>query len=456
MAAPVVRNQELELRIDSLAYGGRGVGRLNGFVVFVNRALPGDVVRARITKVKRSHAEAVAVGVVEPGAPRVDAPCSHYPACGGCRFQDLAYEAQLDAKAQQVADALARIGGLAGVEPEPAVPARSVFHYRNKLEYSFTTLPGGVVGLGFHRAGRWDEVLDVERCWLTTDLGNGIREAVKAWARAEGLPAYDQETQKGYLRHLVVREGRNTGQALVVLVTAPGDLAGADALVDALRAFPEVRSIHWAVNDSPAEVTNLPTDLLWGEEAIEEELLGLRYRVRPSAFLQTNTEMCEVLYGLAREYAGLTGDETVYDLYCGIGTIGLTLAADALTVWGIEYSEESIACAVENAELNGISNVAFFAGDVARDLDELRDRAGQPDVVVVDPPRAGLAGKAVRRVGELRAPRLVYVSCNPTTLAGNAKELARDFGYQLERVRPVDMFPHTPHVEAVALFTLGG
>ena len=170
-------------------------------------------------------------------------------------------------------------------------------------------------------------MLDVERCWLTTDLGNGVREAVKAWARAEGLPAYDQERQEGYLRHLVVREGRNTGQALVVLVTAPGDLAGADALVEALRAFPEVRSVHWAVNDSPAEVTNLPTDLLWGEEAIEEELLGLRYRVRPNAFLQTNTEMCEVLYGVAAEFAALTGDETVYDLYCGIGTIGLTLAA---------------------------------------------------------------------------------------------------------------------------------
>jgi 23S rRNA (uracil1939-C5)-methyltransferase len=309
------------------------------------------------------------------------------------------------------------------------------------------------VGLGFHRAGRWDEVLDVQRCWLTTELGNGVREAVKAWARAEGLPAYDQERQEGYLRHLVVREGRNTGQALLVLVTAPGDLAGADALVEALRAFPEVRSVHWAVNDSPAEVTNLPTDLLWGEEAIEEELLGLRYRVRPNAFLQTNTEMCEVLYELARDYAGLTGDETVYDLYCGIGTIGLTLARDALTVWGIEYSEESIACAVENAQLNAVANAAFFAGDVARDLDELRDRAGPPDVVVVDPPRAGLAGKAVRRVGELQAPRLVYVSCNPTTLAGNAKDLVNDFGYTLERVRPVDMFPHTPHVESVALFT---
>jgi 23S rRNA (uracil1939-C5)-methyltransferase len=456
VAAPVRKEQELELRIDSLAYGGNGVARLDGFVVFVRRGLPGDLVRARITKVKRSHAEAEAVEVVEPGAPRVEAPCAHYPVCGGCRFQDLAYDAQLDAKSQQVADALARIGGFSDLELEEALPAASIFHYRNKLEYSFTTLADGALGLGFHRAGRWDEVLDVERCWLTTDLGNGIREAVKAWARGEGLPAYDQDGQEGYLRHLVVREGRNTGQALVVLVTAPGDLAGADGLVESLRAFPEVRSVHWAVNDSPAEVTNLPTDLLWGEEAIEEELLGLRYRVRPNAFLQTNTEMCETLYELAREYTGLTGDETVYDLYCGIGTIGLTLARESLTVWGIEYSEESIACAVENADLNGIANAAFFAGDVARDLDELRDRAGPPDVVVVDPPRAGLAGKAVRRVGELRAPRLVYVSCNPTTLAGNAKELVNDFGYRLERARPVDMFPHTPHVETVALFTLAG
>jgi len=454
MAAPVAKNQELELRIDSLAYGGSGVARLNGFVVFVRRALPGDVVRARITKVKRSHAEAVSLEVVEPGAPRVEAPCVHYPECGGCRFQDLAYGAQLEAKARQVADALARIGGLVDVELEAAVPAESLFHYRNKLEYSFTETPDGV-GLGFHRAGRWDEVLDLERCWLTTDLGNGIREAVKEWARGQGLPAYDQERQDGYLRHLVVREGRNTGQALVVLVTAPGDLAGADALVEALRRFPEVRSVHWAVNDSAAEVTNLPTDLLWGDEAIEEEILGLRFRVRPNAFLQTNTAMCEVLYRLAGEYAGLTGEETVYDLYCGTGTIGLTLARDALTVWGIELSEESIACAVENAELNAVANAAFFAGDVARDLDELRDRAGPPDVVVVDPPRAGLAGKAVRRIGELRAPRLVYVSCNPTTLAGNAKELVGEFGYRLERARPADMFPHTPHVETVALFTLG-
>ncbi|HEY7197741.1 MAG TPA: 23S rRNA (uracil(1939)-C(5))-methyltransferase RlmD [Gaiellaceae bacterium] len=455
MPAPVAENQEVELRVDSLAYGGNGVARLNGFVVFVRRGLPGDTVRARVTKVKRSHAEAIVTDVLEEGAERVDAPCAHYPACGGCRFQDLAYERQLEAKAGQVADALGRIGGFRDLELEPAVPAESVFGYRNKLEYSFSPGPEGLV-LGLHRAGRWDEVIDVEKCWLTTDLGNGIRNAVKDWARGNALVPYDQELQQGFLRHLVVREGRNTGQALVVLVTAPGRFDDVDSFVETLRAFPEVRSIHHAVNDRPAEVTNLPTQVLWGEEAIEEEILGLRFRVRPNAFVQTNTAMCEELYRLAGEYAALTGDETLYDLYCGTGTIGLSLARDALTVWGLEVSEESVACALENAELNGIANSAFFAGEVGAALEELRDRAGPPDVVVVDPPRAGLSGKTVGRIGRLQAPRLVYVSCNPTTLAGNAKELVREHGYALERVRPVDMFPHTPHVESVALFELEG
>jgi 23S rRNA (uracil1939-C5)-methyltransferase len=454
MAAPVAKNQELELKIDSLAYGGNGVARLNGFVVFVRRGLPGDTVRARITNVKRNHAEALAVEVVEPGAERVEAPCAHYPACGGCRFQDLAYEAQSAAKEQQVRDALRRIGGIEDPPLEPILPAEEIFHYRNKLEYSFTSTPAGPA-LGFHKAGRWDEVLEIERCWLTTDLGNGIREAVRDWARSQGLPAYDQAEQSGYLRHLVVREGRNSGQALVQLVTAPGDLQGDEAFVAALRRFPEVRSIHWAVNDRPAEVTNLPTTLLWGDEAIEEELCGLRFRVRPNAFLQTNTRMAERLYELAREYAELTGEETVYDLYCGIGTIGLTFARDALTVWGIEASEESVACALENAGLNGIANAAFFAGEVGDSIAELPERAGTPDVVVVDPPRAGLSGKALRRIARLEAPRIVYVSCNPTTLAANVKTLAADWGYRLERARPVDMFPHTPHVETVALLRRG-
>jgi len=454
MAAPVVMDQELELRIDSLAYGGNGVARLNGFVVFVRRGLPGDTVRARVTKVKRSHAEAIAVEVIEPGADRVEAPCVHYPACGGCRFQDLAYERQLEAKAGQVADAMARIGGFADLELEPAVPAESIFHYRNKLEYSFTETPDGA-GLGLHRAGRWDEVLDIEKCWLTTDVGNGIRNAVREWARAEGLSVYDQATHEGYLRHLIVREGRNTAQALVVLVTAPGRLDGEERLVEALQRFPEVRSIYHAVNDRRAEVTNVPAKLLWGEDAIEEEILGLRFRVRPNAFLQTNTAMAEVLYALALEYAALTGEETVFDLYCGTGTIGLSMAREALTVWGVEVSEESVACAIENAELNGITNTAFFAGEVGDSIEELHERAGKPDLVVVDPPRGGLSSKALRRIARLEPARIVYVSCNPTTLAGNAKDLVSEHGYRLERVRPVDMFPHTPHIETVALFVRG-
>jgi len=450
VAAPVRVDQEVDVAIDSLAYGGNGVARLNGFVLFVRRGLPGDTVRARVTKVKRNHAEAVATEVLVASGHRVDAPCAHFPACGGCRFQDLAYEVQLEQKQAQVADALRRIGGIAEPPLEPILGSDAVFHYRNKLEYSFTQTPDGPA-LGFHRAGRWDEVLEIDKCWLTTDLGNAIRNAVRDWAREERLEAYDQGTHSGYLRHLVVREARNTGQVLVQLVTAAGERFDREQLVEVLRGFPEVRSIHWAVNDTPAEVTNLPTKLLWGEDAIEEELLGLRFRVRPNAFLQTNTAMAERLYGLAVEYAGLTGGETVYDLYCGTGTIALSMARRALTVWGLEISEESVACAIENAELNGIANAAFFAGNVGQVVEDLRERAGHPDVVVVDPPRAGLAGKALRRVGGIGAGRIVYVSCNPTTLAGDVKTLRGELGYELVRTRPVDMFPHTPHVESVSL-----
>ena len=453
MAAPVRKGEELELRIDSLAFGGSGVARHDGFVVFVRGGVPGDDVRARITKVKRGFAEGIVTELVHSSDSRVAAPCRHFGVCGGCRFQDLAYSVQLAEKERQVRDALVRIGRFAEPPLDPIVPAASQFAYRNKLEYSFTSGEDGV-DLGFHRAGRWDEVIGIEECLLTTDVGNAIRLAVRGWAREEQLEAYDQENGSGYLRHLVVREGRNTGQALVVLVTAPGERFEAGYLVDVLRSFPEVRSIHWAINDTPAEQTNLPTKLLWGEDAIEEEILGLRFRVRPSAFLQTNTEMAERLYELAREYAGLSGEENVFDLYCGTGTIGLALAESAGSVWGVEISEEAVACAIENAELNGIDNARFFAGNVGQSIEELREEAGSPDVVIVDPPRAGLAGKALRRTGALGASRIVYVSCNPTTLASDLQVLRDEYSYVLERCRPVDMFPHTPHVESVSLLSL--
>ena len=453
MAAPVRKGEELELRVDSLAYGGNGVTRHDGFVVFVRGGVPGDAVRARVTKVKRGFAEGVVTDVVRPSSSRVEAPCPHFGVCGGCRFQDLAYDVQVAEKERQVRDALIRIGRFAEPPLEPIVPAASQYGYRNKLEYSFTST-SDAVNLGFHRAGRWDEVIGIDVCLLTTDVGNAIRVAVRDWAREEHLEPYDQATGTGYLRHLVVREGRNTGQVLVVLVTAPGERFETGYLVDVLRRFPEVRSIHWAINDTPAEQTNLPTKLLWGDDAIEEEILGLRFRVRPSAFLQTNTEMAERLYALAREYAALTGAENVYDLYCGTGTIGLALADRAASVWGLEISEEAIACAIENAELNGIENARFFAGNVGQTIEELREEAGDPDVVVVDPPRAGLAGKALRRTGALGARRIVYVSCNPTTLASDLQVLRDEYGYVLDRCRPVDMFPHTPHVESVSALSL--
>ena len=442
------------MRIDSLAYGGNGVGRVDGFVVFVRGGLPGDLVRARATKVKRGFAEATRTALLEPGPDRVEAPCRHFGICGGCRFQDYAYEHQTQAKEQQVRDALTRLGRFAEPPVEPIVPARSVYGYRNKLEYSFAPGPDGLV-LGFHRAGRWDEVIDVEECLLTTDVGNAIREAAKEWARAEGLEPYDQDTQTGYLRHLVVREGRNTGQALVLLVTAPGDRFDADFLIETLTRIPEVRSIHWAVNDQPSEITNLPTRLLWGAEWIEEELLGVRFRVRPNAFLQTNTEMAETLYELARDAAGLTGRR---------GRVRPLLRhrhdrADARTRRGLRLGRR---------DLRGVGRVRDRERAGERDrrtrpssrgtsgsrLEELRERAGPPDVVVVDPPRAGLAGKALRRTGALQARRIVYVSCNPTTLASDLAVLRDEYGYELVRCTPVDMFPHTPHIESVSLLRL--
>ena len=443
---------ELELRIDSLAYGGRGIARLDRFVLFVIGALPGDRVLARVEHVKRRHAEARTLRVLEPGPERVAPACAHYPECGGCRLQDLAYPAQARLKEAQVRDALARIAHVAQPPLEPIVPADEPYAYRNKLEYAFAQTRDGA-SPGLHRAGRYDEVLPIERCWLTGDLGNAIRDAVRAWARAERLIAHAAGTREGYLRHLIVREARSTGQALVLLVTSPGELPGREALVARLTRFPEIRSIQWAVNEGVSEVTSMPTTLLWGEPTIEERILGLRFKVGPSTFLQTNTAMVERLYALALEAAALTPSEIAFDLYCGIGTISLALARGGRGVFGLELAEESVERARENAELNGIDNVSFLAGDVGKHLDRLVQVAGEtPSVVVVDPPRAGLAPKALRRIAALSAPRLVYVSCNPTTLAGDAKTLIAEHSYRLVRARPVDMFPQTPHVEAVALF----
>ncbi len=424
------------VEIESLAHGGRGVARADGYVVFVAGGLPGDRVRARVERARRDFGEARAVEIVDPGEDRVPDRCIHEgEPCPGAPWQALPYERQLEEKAVQVDDALRRLGGLDGFELEPIEPAVRRWRYRNKLEYSFGARDGELT-LGFHRRGSWAEVLDVDDCLLASERNNTARNEVRDWGRRERIPAYDRRDRSGVLRNLVVREGTRTGQVQTRLVTTPASFAR-----------PPV-DLHTIV-DAPGDGTAGPTGVL-GAELLEEELAGMRLSISPPAFFQTNTEMAERLCALVGDYAGLSGSERVFDLYCGIGTIALALARRAGEVWGIELAAEATADAERNARRNGISSARFVAADVRKGIRPLLERAGRPDVVIVDPPRAGLSKKVVRRVIECGAPRIVYVSCNPTTLAPNAAQLG-EAGYRLRRVRPVDMFPQTPHTECVAL-----
>jgi 23S rRNA (uracil1939-C5)-methyltransferase len=448
----LARDQEIELRVDRLAYGGRGVARHGELVVFVSRALPGDRVRARVTKFKRRYAEAQAIELLEPGPGRVEARCAHFGTCGGCAWQDLDYPEQLRHKHAQVVDALERLGGFTGPVPEAMVAAEDLYAYRNKVEYSWSQVGDGPA-LGYHQLGRWDRLIAVDHCHIASDAGNDVRRAFVRWARELGLRAYDQRSGAGWLRHLVVREGVGTGEFLAVLVTAPGDVPGVDRLAQLLP--PGVVGVVHAQNPGVADVAaGHRQSALIGRDWFGERIGGLDFRVSAGAFMQTNTVMAERLYAIAIEFAELRPDDIVWDLYCGAGAIGLLAARGAAAVYGIEISPESIAGARANAERNGVANAEFIAGDVARSVRPLLERAPLPDVVFVDPPRSGLTPKAVRRVLELAPERLVYVSCNPTTLAPNARQLV-DGGYMLERVRPLDMFPHTPHIECVALLRRG-
>jgi 23S rRNA (uracil1939-C5)-methyltransferase len=436
------RGAELELSIDSLAYGGAGVARTDGYVVFVRDAIPGDRVRALVTKSKRHYAEGQAVELLEPSPERIE-PRAHHP---GAPWQVLPYDRQLEAKESQVDDALRRIGRLDGFELEPIEPAVEQWRYRNKLEYSFGTDAEGGLVCGFHAPGSFDRIVPVDDCLLASERGNAVREQVLAWCRSEGLSAWDRRTHEGMLRNLVVREGRRTGQIQVRLVSSPGELR-AEALAGAV----DCDGLLWTQADALGETTARgDTRVLAGADQLEEEICDLSLVISPEAFFQTNTEMAERLYTIAAEYAGLRGWEKVFDLYCGIGTVGLTLASRAGELWGLEVVEAAVADAIENARRNDVEHAHFFAGDVRLALRELVERAGRPDVLVVDPPRAGLSKKVVRRVIEAAPRRIVYVSCNPTTLAPNAAQLV-EAGWTLRRVRPVDMFPQTPHIECVAL-----
>jgi 23S rRNA (uracil1939-C5)-methyltransferase len=440
------RGAELDLRIDDLAYGGNGVARLDGYVVFVRGGIPGDRVRAVVTKRKRAYAEARATEVLEPSPDRISEVADH----PGAPWQVLPYERQLEVKRTQVDDALRRIGHLEGYAFEDIVPAVEEWRYRNKLEYSFGSGADGALVCGFHAPGSWHEIVPISDCLLASERSNAARDQVVGWCREHGLTPFDRRTHTGFLRNLVIREGRRTGELQVRLVTGPGDLDGMS-----LAAAVDCEGLMWTRTDALAETTQGGvTEIVAGSKSLQEELCGLQFSISPHAFFQTNTEMAERLYGIAAQRADLKGWERVYDLYCGIGTVGLSLASRAGEVWGIEIIEQAVADAISNARRNGVENARFFAGDVRLALRELVEQASRPDVMVVDPPRAGLSQKIVRRVIEAAPRRIVYISCNPTTLAPNAAQLV-EAGYVLRRVTPVDMFPQTPHIECVALLERG-
>jgi 23S rRNA (uracil1939-C5)-methyltransferase len=461
----------LELPIDTLAYGGQGVARHDGFVVFVRGAVPGDLVRARVSRRKSRFAEARIDEILTPSPRRIAARCPQAGDCGGCEWQTLAYDAQLEYKQSQVVESLEHIAGLSDFSVETIAGMDDPWRYRNKMEFSFGETEGELV-LGLHRRGSWRDVIEIDDCHLAPPEINDARKAVADACRALGLTARSQTTGEGLLRHLVVRLGRASGELLLNLFVAdrfPQEQQLA-ALVAERRPF---ASFAVTVNEtaSDAAVGTGPF-MVAGPPYFHEELGGVRLRVPAAAFLQTNSQMCDVLYGEAMRCARPAAARSAYDLYCGIGAMTLLLAREAATVYGMEMMPEATDAAVENALLNDVDNATFTPGDVRKLLaapptgrdEQLAHRLGRdhsfspaqapyepPEVVVTDPPRAGMSHKAVDRMAMLGARRIVYVSCNPTTLAGNAARLA-DLGYTLTRVRPVDMFPHTHHIESVALF----
>ena len=457
MTIPLRKGQVRDIRIDDLAFGGRGVGRVEGFVVLVDGGVPGDTVRARVDRVKGNYAEGRTLELVAPSSDRVDAPCEHFGTCGGCRWQNLPYELQLAYKHRQVTEALKRIGGLTDPAVEEPLPSPDQFFYRNKMEFSFGSDPQGRLMLGLHPASSFKDVFDLNRCHLQSDASNALVRDIRDGCAAGGLPPYDVTTHAGFLRYLTIREGKFTGETMVNIVTGDGgseDAAWAGTLKALAQrvaaAHPHVRSVIRSVNATRSTVAfGQREEILWGAASIREMILGRTFEITSNSFFQTNSRQAERLYGTVLDYAALTRDDRVLDLYSGTGAIAILAAAQAGEVRAVESLEESVRNAERNASLNAAGNVFFIRGEVRRVLSAMTRDRRPPTVVIMNPPRAGLNAAVIRGIQRLRPRRMIYVSCNPTTLARDLKQICeRD--YRLERVQPVDMFPHTYHIECVA------
>jgi len=448
-------NEVLNLTLTDLVLGGQALARHEGRVIFVDRGLPGDRVRARLRRVGKRYAEARLEAIETEVADRVAAPCPHVHSCGGCRFQDLDYTAQCGVKARQVRETLVHLAGLADPPVQPLIPAPQTFGYRNKMEFTFHPGDDGLARLGLHERGAFDRVFALEDCLLPSRLTVEIVRLTQRHAQKSGWRAYHPRRHDGLVRHLVIRHLPLTDQCAVHLVAASEEIPGLDAWVREVAArSAAVRTVTLLLNRSRSNVAVGEEErVLYGNGRIVERLLGLEFEASSSAFLQTNSRQAEALYSAALEHARLAGDETVLDLYCGTGTLTLLFARAARAAVGVESVADAVDAASRNALRNGLGNARFVVGEARQVLREWArgERADpvKPDVVVVDPPRAGLHPRVVARVAELEPRRVVYVSCNPGTLARDLKDFAAH-GYRLDALTPFDMFPHTPHIECVA------
>ena len=438
---------ELVVTVDRLTYGGEGIARAQGLAIFVSGAAANETVRVKVHKIHRRHAESYVVDVEQPSPDRIKPRCQHFDeGCGGCCWQHVRYEAQLVAKTAAVRDSLERLGGFRDLDIRPIVPAPDTFFYRNKMEFAFH--PEGTLGL--HRRGAWYDIISLRECFLESPLAVTIVKTAQDFVRTRGILLYHPRAREGFLRELCIRQSRGTGETLLGLVTSPGAFPEGKAMAEHLaKVDPSITSVVRSIR--AADDTATPpkdTTILFGKDYITEITAGLRFRIGIETFYQTNSVQAERLVELVKTAAGNVAGEQVVDVYCGVGVFSLALAAVGAKVIGVELVEAAIEAARRNAEENALSGLVFHAGDARKVLAEVLPAGLSPKVLVLDPPRAGAGGKVMRRIARACPERIIYVSCNPTTLARDLVEL-RAFGYRITSVQPIDLFPQTYHVESV-------
>ncbi len=443
------KKEKIELKIEQAEFPAWGIGYVEGKPIYIKNTIPGQTVQAVIKKNREEYAEARLLEVIERAPIEIESFCKHFGACGGCANQTIPYENQLEIKANMVKGLLDKAGiedyDFEGIEGSP-----EVFDYRNKMEYSFgDETKGGDMSLGMHKKGRFHDVVTVDECRIVDEDFNRILKTLLTYFKDRNIPIYNNKTHIGYLRHLVVRKAKKTGEIAINLVTSTQLVLDLKDLLDVLKALTFegklVGFLHTFNDNVSDSVVSDKTDILWGQDYFTEEIMGLKFNISAFSFFQTNSLGAEKLYGMVMDFMGDTENKVVFDLYCGTGTIGQIVSQKAKKVVGIEFVEEAVEAAKENAKMNGITNCKFIAGDVLKVIDEVQDK---PDIIILDPPRVGIHPKAIKKILDYNAPEIIYVSCNPKTLATNLKEMQEE-GYKVKKVKCMDMFPHTPHVETV-------